>query len=369
MSNVFISYSRKDRLFADKLCQALTKVSSQDVWIDWEDIPPSAKWWAEITAAITAADAFLFLISPDSANSKTCKAEIAEAVKLHKRILPLLVRDTADDTVPADVGELNWILLRDSDDFATGLKQLGDALNTDLDWVRTHSRLLVRGVEWENHQEDDSYLLRGADLEIARTWLAGASNKKPDPAPLHYRYLNASQQAQAREIEKLRSLYNNALARQLAAQCTLLQRESDARLDRSILLAVESMRRVPNAEADWSLRQGLRLRAQEISSWRDGGSGLLSVSANGELIATCESDNVAVITGAGNFQPIRRISVDGKITALGFVPNSTCLAIGTDDGALTCVKADTGERVMEGRHPGRIGAVAGSIDGSALLAL
>ena len=43
MSKIFISYSRKDKDFVKKLYEALTKSlpnSDQDVWVDWEDIPP-----------------------------------------------------------------------------------------------------------------------------------------------------------------------------------------------------------------------------------------------------------------------------------------------------------------------------------------
>ena len=47
MSDVFISYSRKDKNFARALHQALTK-HGKDVWVDLEDIPPTAEWLKEI---------------------------------------------------------------------------------------------------------------------------------------------------------------------------------------------------------------------------------------------------------------------------------------------------------------------------------
>lgn len=45
MSDVFISYSRKDIAFARLLHNAL-QGSELDTWIDWQDIPPSADWLA-----------------------------------------------------------------------------------------------------------------------------------------------------------------------------------------------------------------------------------------------------------------------------------------------------------------------------------
>ena len=67
MAEVFISYARKDKGFVRDIHAALQKVN-RDTWIDWRSIPDSAKWRAEIFAAIEAADNFLFVISPDSVN-------------------------------------------------------------------------------------------------------------------------------------------------------------------------------------------------------------------------------------------------------------------------------------------------------------
>ena len=47
MPDVFIPYSRRDQPFVRRLHDRLAK-DSRDVWVDWEDIPPTAKWWSEI---------------------------------------------------------------------------------------------------------------------------------------------------------------------------------------------------------------------------------------------------------------------------------------------------------------------------------
>ncbi len=70
MSDVFISYSHKDIAFARLLHNALEDRELQ-TWIDWQDIPPSADWLAEVYEATQAADVFIFVISDiSSANSK-----------------------------------------------------------------------------------------------------------------------------------------------------------------------------------------------------------------------------------------------------------------------------------------------------------
>ena len=68
MNEVFISYSRKDTTFVRKL-DARLREEGWDPWVDWEGIPLSADWWSEIEQGIEGADAFVFIISPDSVAS------------------------------------------------------------------------------------------------------------------------------------------------------------------------------------------------------------------------------------------------------------------------------------------------------------
>ena len=91
MAEVFISYAREDQGFARDIHTALQKVS-RDTWIDWRSIRDSAKWRAEIFAAIEAADNFLFIISPDSVKSWMCGQEVSHAVANNKRLITILHR-------------------------------------------------------------------------------------------------------------------------------------------------------------------------------------------------------------------------------------------------------------------------------------
>ena len=47
MSDLFISYSRKDKEFVHKLHDALA-AQKRDVWVDFEDIPLASEWRDEI---------------------------------------------------------------------------------------------------------------------------------------------------------------------------------------------------------------------------------------------------------------------------------------------------------------------------------
>jgi len=172
MADVFISYSRKDKAFVQVLHQALAE-SKYDAWIDWQDIPPTADWWAEIEAGIESADAFLFVISSDSVTSKVCNREIDHAVANHKRLIPIVRReDFEPEQLHESLSQHHWLLFREQDEFDPAFAKLVDTLNTDLTHVKEHTRILLRAVEWDNRGRNDDLLLRGHELEAVFQWLS-----------------------------------------------------------------------------------------------------------------------------------------------------------------------------------------------------
>ena len=156
----------------------------RDTWVDWEGIPPTAEWLKEIYAAIENADTFVFVISSDSVTSEVCKQEIDHAVKQHKRLVPIVRRDVDAKAVPEALAALNWIFFHEHDDFDISFQALIKAMNTDLDWVQAHTRMLVRAKEWNNNRRDNSFVLRGRDLQDAEHWLAQGGEKEPKPTTL-----------------------------------------------------------------------------------------------------------------------------------------------------------------------------------------
>ncbi len=196
MSDVFVSYSRKDKVFVQKLHEAL-KAQGRETWVDWEDIPLTADWWAEIQEGIETANAFVFIISPDSVISEVCGQELDHAINHNKRLIPLVYREAKD--VPASLGHINWIFFRATDDFEEAFQKLLTTMDTDLEWVKAHTRLTRRAVEWDRKGRNDSYLLRGDDLAEAE-YLFTQTDKKPAPTQLHQEYILASQRVQADEM-------------------------------------------------------------------------------------------------------------------------------------------------------------------------
>ncbi|MBD2336207.1 TIR domain-containing protein [Calothrix sp. FACHB-156] len=197
MTDVFISYSRRDKEFVVTLQNAL-KAQNRETWVDWKDIPLTADWWAEIEVGIEATNTFVFVISPDSVVSKVCNQEIEHAVKNNKRLVPIVRREGFDiEQVNPALSKHNWLFFREQDDFDSVFPQLIQAIDTNLEYVRGHTRLLIRALEWENKARNDSFLLRGTDFEAAEQWLVSSAAQQPQPTEQHKNYISKSREAEA----------------------------------------------------------------------------------------------------------------------------------------------------------------------------
>lgn len=194
MAKIFISYSRKDIEFAKKLTGELQE-SGLDFWVDWEGIPPTVDWMLQIEKGIEDADTFVFILSPDSVQSKICKEEIEHAVKNGKRLIPIVARDIKGEEAPTELSHLNWIFFRESDDFEAASTKLMTAIQTDYEWAQTQGRLQVKALEWERNHREASFLLRGKDLNDAELQLATNTSKEPHPTDLQRDYVFNSRQA------------------------------------------------------------------------------------------------------------------------------------------------------------------------------
>jgi len=53
----------------------------------------------------------------------------------------------------------NWVFLRAEDNFKANFELLIDALETDFDHVREHTRLLTRAIEWDQDQRSKGLAL------------------------------------------------------------------------------------------------------------------------------------------------------------------------------------------------------------------
>src|SRR5262249_58935379 len=98
-ARVFISYSRKDMAFADRI-EAALKARGFAATIDRSEIYAFEEWWKRIEALITSADTVVFVLSPDSVASEVALKEVAFAASLNKRFAPIVFRRLKDNTMP-----------------------------------------------------------------------------------------------------------------------------------------------------------------------------------------------------------------------------------------------------------------------------
>lgn len=194
-SDVFISYSRKDRDFVKRIGDALA-AKGYEIWADWEDIPQTVDWWAEIKAGIDASNTFVFFVSPNSADSQVCFDEVQHAVENNKRIVPVLCESIDEDAtlskLHAAIRTHNWLNFNETErSFGENLERLFDTLTVDMDYLRQHTRYLVRAREWNDRQRNVSFLLRGTDANEAGEWIESSQNHDPKPLPIQEDYIQA----------------------------------------------------------------------------------------------------------------------------------------------------------------------------------
>ncbi len=88
MSDIFISYSSKDREKAEQLTELLAS-AGLSVWIDQSGIDAATSWSEEIVNALDECKAFVVMLSPSSIESKNVVREVSLAFEKNKKILPL----------------------------------------------------------------------------------------------------------------------------------------------------------------------------------------------------------------------------------------------------------------------------------------
>lgn len=108
MAQLFVSYSRVDQKpFTREFVTRLRRVYGlNSVWYD-DGLTGGQNWWEEILRQIALADVFIYLLSPESVASVYCQAELNEARRLHKKILPVVIRERT--VVPADLSVIQLV--------------------------------------------------------------------------------------------------------------------------------------------------------------------------------------------------------------------------------------------------------------------
>jgi len=201
---VFISYSRADKAFASDLVLGLAACGFAP-YIDRQDIAAGEDWEKRLAGLISEADSVVYVITPDSLGSENCAEEFRQAIALRKRVLPVVWRPVDDAAAPPEMKRLNYIFFTgEGRTFAAGLADLAAALRTDIDWIREHTRLAELGRRWSARGRTSELLLRGDDVDAARSWMAGKPIAAPAITDEQADFIKASSDARAETERRAR---------------------------------------------------------------------------------------------------------------------------------------------------------------------
>ncbi|HEY5729449.1 MAG TPA: toll/interleukin-1 receptor domain-containing protein [Anaerolineales bacterium] len=93
MGHIFISYSKKDLVYAEKLISAL-KREGFNPWVDVEGLGAGTHWQNRLLEQIKTCDAYILIMSRNAKKSKWVPDELVTAKGMGKPIFPLLLEDT-----------------------------------------------------------------------------------------------------------------------------------------------------------------------------------------------------------------------------------------------------------------------------------
>ena len=361
VADVFISYSRRDAAFVERLRREL-EARGKSVWVDVEGIRDAEVFPAALLSAIEGSDSFAFVITPDSVDSPFCAQEVGHAEELNKRIVPLALHPVSDAEIPEAIRVRNWIPIDDGS-FDRGLERLLIAIETDLEWDHQHTRLTVRALEWEQAGRDRSFLLRASELATAERWLAAGVGKDPGPTPLEQEYLLLARSARTRRQRLLAgsslgvaavavgllifalisrsqaiTAARVALAGQLGAEAV-----SEPRIDLAMLLAREAVNLERSQQTEGTLLTTLLRSPAALGTFAlpiDARPQSVALSPNGRTLAVTDNNGELWFYDT-RARAVRRTLTDiGELEAPVYSSDGSLLIYGGSEGNAVAVVRD-----------------------------
>lgn len=199
-SYVYISAAAQDAPFVAELRKALSEASLES-WAPDNSLAASGPGFEQAMASIDCADAVLCVLSPEAAALPFCREEIDRALKQSKRLIPILYRECDPVQAHPALGPLEWVDLRGGQISEGTLDRLFALIGTDFEWVRAHTRLLLRAAEWQASGRNPTLLLWGKELKQAEKWLAeNTAHRLPKVTEDQTAYVMASRKSTSRLV-------------------------------------------------------------------------------------------------------------------------------------------------------------------------
>jgi len=218
IKDVFISYSPQDSL--ERVWTLFMGLADQglNVWFDPHQAPLETDVQKSHEEGIIKSDNIVFVISPGSVRSMNTLKELLWARHLNKRVIPVLhqMPSEADwdvmaqntvtlrseneqyqlpenETLTDEIRQQKWLYFREQeDDIQRSLQELVARIQKHADYVRQHTQILIKALDWEHHQRRNSYLPVGEERLQAEAWLKiHFEREQPpcEPTDLHCEYI------------------------------------------------------------------------------------------------------------------------------------------------------------------------------------
>ena len=261
--------------------------------------------------------------------------------------------------------------------------QLASALNTDLDWLREHTRTLQRATEWDAGGRPANRLLSGPAIASAKAWAARRPKNAPEPTELHLDFIKASEKEEIRqqsieaqrlrEVEKAR---DRALLQESRALAIFAQQASK-RGDQptAMLLALEALpdpgfggKRPLSYEAAAALHQAwLRNRGTALAG-HHGEVWSASFSPDGTHVVTASTDKTARVWDLRGPRPtfVALEGHQGVVYSAEFSADGTHVVTASDDKTARVwdLRSEQPTFVALEGHQGVVNSASFSADGT-----
>lgn len=212
-----------------------------------------------------------------------------------------------------------------------------------------------------------------AYAQVQRVTAEAASTQAVNEQSIAQREASAASTAEAKAVEQ-REAANEQRSiaeeqRQIAdAQRLASQAEGDLTrgnlLTRSILLAIASMRKARNYQADLALRVGLDVLPSRLYVKAfDNPVVKVVYSPDGERLAIAEQNGLIEFWDSAYGNKVLEIQDVGKITDMVFTPDGTQFITASEDGTARVWNPTTGDEIYRLEHGGPVRAVAVSTNG------
>ncbi|MEL7283545.1 MAG: TIR domain-containing protein, partial [Pseudomonadota bacterium] len=378
--NVFISYSRRNSDIANLLLEDL-EARGFNAYFDKEDIVVGEDWRARLRELIAGSEVIVFLVSEASTQSEICQWEIDEAQRLGKRIFPAIIENDILDRVPGSLTHINYSFLNEADKWTEELDKLDAAIKLDATWLRAHRRLAELADRWEGAGHDPGLLLRSEAIVEAEQMLARRPQNGPASSNTILAFLQVSLEKERADRDSRRRLVQRSFVQPAR---TALEEDDPTRALRFLAagallsddptLSLDAQSPEPAKHALWRAAAKATCDPRlPLNVLHGHGRGLWGVTldAAGEHILSYAMDATARLWRAADGELLQTFHhPEDWVKTAQFVPRSTHIVTGGDDGIVRLWDTETGRLVSELLgHKQRIGDVCVARDGRHALSI